>query len=68
MLKTKLAHHVKENGRAQTEGMELVKEAADPGVGDMVFVPAQNIGRAEFAVHVAMAGQLDKNSARRDDR
>jgi hypothetical protein len=65
LVEQRLAQDVEEYRRSDPESVELVEEAPDPPVIDVPFGPAQDVGRAEGAVHVAMARQFEKKRPRR---
>jgi hypothetical protein len=63
-----LAEDIEEDGSAEAEGMDLVEELSQPLFRKMLLRPAQDIGRAERAVHVAVAREFKEERPGRIDR
>jgi hypothetical protein len=63
-----LAEDIEEDGSAEVEGVDLVEELSQPSFRKMLLRPMQDIGRAERAVHVAVAREFEKERPGRIDR
>jgi hypothetical protein len=63
-----LAEDIEEDGSTEVKGVDLVEELSQPRFRKMLFRPAQDIGRAERAVHVAVAREFEEERPGRIDR
>jgi hypothetical protein len=63
-----LAEDIEEDGSAEVEGVDLVEELSQPSFRKMLLRPMQDIGRAERAVHVAVAREFEEERPGRIDR
>jgi hypothetical protein len=63
-----LAEDIEEDGSAEVEGVDLVEELSQPRFRKMLLRPAQDVGRAEHAVHVAVAREFEEERPGRIDR
>jgi hypothetical protein len=57
----RLSEDVEKDRGPQAEGLDLVEEAPQPAFREVPFRAAKDVRGAKDAMHVAMAGQLDKN-------
>jgi hypothetical protein len=63
-----LAENIEEDGSADIKGMDFVEELSQPRIRKMLLRPTQDIGRAERAVHVAVAREFEEERPGRIDR
>ena len=65
LVEERLAQNVEKDGGTEAEVMELAEETLQAGFGQVLLRPAEDIRRAERAMHVAGACQLEENRPRR---
>ncbi len=65
LVEERLAQDVEQDGRPHAQGMKPIQKTIGLGLVERALLPPQDVGRTESAVHVAVAGQLEKDRPRR---